>query len=69
MLENVVLNNRQRILHRMSRWNYLSGNTSTSEYEASHYGDFTKLVGYKISGSLDKRLIKNSFSKESTKTT
>jgi hypothetical protein len=64
MLENVVLNKRQRVLHRLARWNYLSGHSSTSDYEESHYANLTKLVGYKLSGTLDKRLLKNSYKKE-----
>jgi hypothetical protein len=64
MLENVVLNNRQRVLHRLARWNYLSGHSSTSEYEESHYAELSKLIGYKLSGSLDKRLLKNTYKKE-----
>lgn len=59
MLENVVLNKRQRQIHRMARWNYLSANASTSEHECSEYPNFDALVGYTISGSLDKRLVKN----------
>jgi len=44
-------------MSRMSRWNYLSENTSTdSDLE---YPNIGKLIGYRISGPLDRRLIKS----------
>ena len=45
----------------MARWNYLSANSSSSNYETLEDVNFDKLMGYSISGSLDKRLVKNSY--------
>lgn len=55
-LEKMVFNSRQLVLSKMSRWNYLSANSSsTSDTE---YPQLSKLLNYKISGTLDNRLLK-----------
>jgi hypothetical protein len=39
----------------------LSANSSSSNYDTLKDVNFKKLIGYSISGSLDKRLVKNSY--------
>lgn len=40
----------------MSRWNYLSESTSTDSN--NEYPDINRLVGYRISGPCDSRIVK-----------
>lgn len=56
-IENILFNKRQKILNKLSRWNYLWESEFTSS--ESQEPDVGKLLGYKVSGTLDQRLFNN----------
>jgi hypothetical protein len=50
-IEKAVFNSRQLVLSKMSRWNYLSQNSTSSS--DSEYPDQKRLIDYRISGAQD----------------
>ena len=56
-LESVLYNRKQRILNKFSKWNYLDEYSSLNSEDENSAQSINKLVGYKVSGKMDKRLL------------
>ena len=65
VIEKVLFNSKQLTLTKMTKWNYLSDSTSTDSDK--EYPDINRLVGYRISGPCDNRIVKAIQRVDSTK--